>query len=73
MKALVLAGVAAISIGAVILFRGITYKSDEAVLRVGEFKASVEARRSVPVWVGVAAIAGGVVLVVVAAGSRRKQ
>lgn len=71
MKALVLVGVAAIVFGAVIVFRGITYKSDEAVLRVGEFEASVEARRPVPVWIGAAAIAGGVVLVITGARSRR--
>ncbi len=34
-----------------------------AQLQVGDFHASVEARRSIPTWVGVAAIVGGVLLV----------
>ena len=70
MKPLVLAGIVVTLIGAFIVVRGISYKSDEASLKVGEFKASIETRRTIPTWVGVAAIAGGLVLVV--SGARRK-
>ncbi|HEV8600052.1 MAG TPA: hypothetical protein VGQ69_11875 [Gemmatimonadales bacterium] len=70
MKPAALAGLVIALIGAVILFRGLSYKSDEAVLRVGDLKASVEARRRIPTWVGAVALVGGVVLLV--NGTRRR-
>ena len=69
MKPIVLAGIVVAVIGAVIVFRGLTYKSDEAGIKVGDFKASIETRRSIPTWVGIAAIAGGLVLIV--SGARK--
>ena len=44
--------------------------TSDTVLEVGGLKASVEEKRSVPSWVGVAAIVGGLVLV--GAGARKK-
>lgn len=70
MKPAAIAGLVIALIGAVIVFRGLSYKSDEAVIRVGDFKASVEAHRTIPTWVGAVAIAGGVVLLL--AGTRRR-
>jgi hypothetical protein len=65
-----LAGLVIAVIGAVILFRGLSYKSDEAVLKVGDFKATVEAHRTIPTWVGAVALIGGIALLV--SGTRRR-
>jgi len=70
MKGLTLAGILVAAVGIFILVRGLTYKSSNTVLEVGGLKASVEERRSVPTWIGVVAIAGG--LVMVGAGARKK-
>ena len=70
MKGLTLAGILVAAVGVFILVRGLTYKSSDTVLEVGGLKASVEERRSVPTWIGIVAIAGG--LVMVGAGARKK-
>lgn len=70
MKGLTLAGILVAAVGIFILVRGLSYKSSNTVLEVGGLKASVEERRSVPTWIGVAAIVGG--LVMVGAGARKK-
>lgn len=70
MKGLTLAGILVAAVGVFILVRGLSYKSSDTVLEVGGLKASVEERRTVPTWVGVAAIVGG--LVMVGAGARKK-
>ena len=68
MNSRVIAGLILVVIGAVIIFRGLTYKSDEGGVQVGDFKATVETRKAVPPWVGAVAIVGGLVLMV---GARR--
>jgi hypothetical protein len=70
MRPLSLIGVLLLAVGAFILFRGLTYKSKDEVLKVGDLKASVEQKHAVPTWVGGAAIVGGIVLL--AAGMRRR-
>jgi hypothetical protein len=70
MRPLSLLGVVLLAIGAFIVFRGLTYKDRDEVLRVGELKASVEQERAIPTWVGGAALVAGVVLL--AAGMRRR-
>ena len=70
MKGLTLAGILVAAVGIFILVRGLSYKSSNTVLEVGGLKASVEERRTVPTWIGVAAIVGG--LVMVGAGARKK-
>lgn len=70
MKGMTLAGILVAAVGVFILIRGLSYKSSNTVLEVGGLKASVEERRTVPTWVGIAAIAGGLVMVV--AGARKK-
>jgi MYXO-CTERM domain-containing protein len=71
MRPVTLAGLALLAVGALILFRGLSYTADRSVIKVGEFKASVEERQSVPAWVGGLAVAAGLVLVV--AGRRRRE
>lgn len=70
MRGLVLAGILVAAVGIYILVRGLSVTTSDTVLEVGGLKASVEEKRSVPSWVGVAAIVGGLVLV--GAGARKK-
>jgi len=70
MRPLSLIGIVLLALGAFIIFRGASYKSRDEVLKVGDLKASVEEKHSVPTWVGGAAIVAGVVLL--AAGMRRR-
>lgn len=64
MRPQALIGIILIIIGAVVVFRGMSYKSRDEVLRVGGVKASVEEKRAVPTWAGGVAIAAGIVLLV---------
>jgi uncharacterized membrane protein (DUF441 family) len=59
-----LIGIILIVIGAFVVFRGVSYKSKDEVLKVGDLKASVEQKRAVPAWAGGVAIAAGIVLLV---------
>jgi hypothetical protein len=70
MRPLSLLGILLLAIGAFIVFRGLTYKSQDEVLRVGDVEASVEQKRAVPTWVGGAAIVAGIVML--AAGMKRR-
>jgi uncharacterized membrane protein len=70
MRGLVLAGILVAAAGIYILVRGLTVTTSDTLVEVGGLKASVEEKRAVPSWVGVAAIVGG--LVMVGAGARQK-
>jgi hypothetical protein len=70
MRPLSLLGIVLLAIGAFIVFRGLTYKDRDEVLKVGGVEASVEQERAIPTWVGGAALVAGVVLL--AAGMRRR-
>jgi hypothetical protein len=70
MRPLSIVGLLLVLIGAFILFRGLSYKSKDEVLRVGDLKASVEERHAVPAWVGGLAIVAGVVML--AGGMKRR-
>jgi UDP-N-acetylmuramyl pentapeptide phosphotransferase/UDP-N-acetylglucosamine-1-phosphate transferase len=70
MRPLSLVGIVLLVLGAFIVFRGMTYKSRDEVLRVGDVKASVEEKRAVPTWVGGVAIVAGIVLL--AGGMKRR-
>jgi uncharacterized membrane protein len=64
MRPQALIGIILIVIGAFVVFRGVSYKSKDEVLRVGDMQASVEEKRAVPTWAGGVAIVAGIVLVV---------
>jgi hypothetical protein len=64
MRPQALIGIILIVIGAIVVFRGMSYKSRDEVLRVGDLKASVEEKHAVPTWAGGVAIAAGIVLLV---------
>jgi uncharacterized membrane protein (DUF441 family) len=70
MRPQALIGVILIVIGAFVVFRGVSYKSRDEVLKVGDVKASVEQKRAVPTWAGGAAIVAGIVLL--AGGMKRR-
>lgn len=63
MKPQVIAGILVAAFGIIVVIRGLDYGSDRSVIRVGEYSASVQSRRSVPMWVGGVAIVGGVLLI----------
>ena len=71
MKGLVLAGILVAALGIYILVRGLSVTTSDTLVEVGGLKASVEEKRAVPSWVGVAAIVGGLLLV--GAGARKKS
>ena len=57
-----------IVLGAIALaYEGISYKSREEILRVGEFRATAVTKKTIPIprYLGFALLAGGVVLLAV--------
>lgn len=71
MLSLGLIGIALIALGAFLLGRGVTYRAQRSVLKIGEFEASVEEQRPLPVWIGGGVVAVGLVLTLAGAGRRR--
>jgi hypothetical protein len=71
MRVPTLVGIVLLLVGGVIVFRGVNYGSQRSVLKLGDFEASVEEHRAVPVWVGGVAIVVGLGLVVAGMGRRR--
>jgi uncharacterized membrane protein len=70
MKPISIAGLVLIILGVVALaYQGFTYTSRETVVDLGPIHATADRQRSIPPWAGIAAIVGGVVLVV--AGGRK--
>jgi uncharacterized membrane protein len=70
MRPLTLVGILLLILGAFVLVRGMSYKSKDEVLRVGDLKASVEQKHAVPTWAGGVAVVAGLVLI--AAGAKRR-
>jgi len=64
MKPLSIAGLILAVLGAIVVFRGLSYGSQRSVMRVGDLQVSAEADRAIPAWVGGVAIVGGVLLLV---------
>jgi hypothetical protein len=72
MRITTLLGIALIVLGVIALvYQGITYTTSEKVVELGPLKAEVEREKTIPLppVLGVVALAGGILLVVV--GSRR--
>ena len=63
MKLQLIGGILLAVFGGIILIRGLEYGSQSSVIRVGDYQASVQSRRSAPMWVGGVAVVGGVLLI----------
>jgi hypothetical protein len=61
----VILGALLIAGGIYILIKSPTYSQDKPVLKIGPVEAKVEQQHEIPPWLGGAALAAGVVLVVV--------
>ena len=73
MKTIALVGIALIVIGlAALAYQGITYRTRETVLDLGPIHATTEREKTFPLppVLGIAAVAGGVALVIVGARQR---
>jgi hypothetical protein len=70
MRLLVITGICVAALGAFIVVKGVTVKS-QGTLSVGPIHGTVQERHTVPAVLGWVAIVGGVLLVL--AGSRKKR
>ena len=71
MRPLILGGIVLLLAGSYAAFRGVNYRSNRNVLKIGELEAKVEEQRTVPPWVGGVLILGGIVMIV--AGARQSK
>ncbi len=53
-----------------VLWKRPTYTTRQNVIELGDFKASVDERESIPVWLGAVGVGAGVVLLLVAGRKR---
>ena len=70
MRASIIAGIILLVLGAVIVFRGMSYKTTNEVAHVGDVKITDTDQHGIPQWVGIAGIVGGVILI--GAGATKK-
>ena len=69
MRLIQIIGILCILAGGYVLVRGFTYTKQESVIEVGDFKAGVKEKKTVPPLVGGLGIVAGVGLIVL--GGRR--
>jgi hypothetical protein len=67
MRILQIVGALLIAGGLFVLFKSPSYSSDKSVFKIGDVEAKVSQEHAIPPWAGGAAIAAGVVLLVVGA------
>jgi hypothetical protein len=70
MRPLSIVGIVLLVLGAFVLFRGLSFTSKRDVVKVGDLKASVDEKHTVPTWVGGVALVAGLGLVVAGVGKR---
>jgi hypothetical protein len=70
MRAAQIIGIILIVLGAYVLIRGLSYKTDETAVEIGDLELEVAERHAIPPWAG--GLAGGVGLVLLVSGSRRR-
>ena len=71
MKLGIILGLLLIGLGTWVVSGHASYKTKRQMFEVGDVKASVTEMHTIPEWVGYASLAGGVALLLVAAGRRR--
>lgn len=69
MRILQIVGALLIAGGLFVLIKTPTYSSEKSVFKIGDVEAKVSQEHAIPPWAGGAAVAAGVVLIVV--GARR--
>lgn len=69
MRASLIVGLLLVIGGAVVAVRGFSYTSQESVFKVGGLEATVQEKHTISPWIGVGAIALGVVVILL---GRRK-
>jgi hypothetical protein len=67
MRMLQIVGALLIAGGLFVLIKTPTYSSEKSVLKIGDVEAKVSQEHAIPPWAGGAAVAVGVVLIVVGA------
>jgi hypothetical protein len=67
MRVLQIVGALLIVGGLFVLIKGASYTSEKSVFKIGDVEAKVAQDHAIPPWVGGAALAAGVVLIVVGA------
>jgi drug/metabolite transporter (DMT)-like permease len=70
MRIIQIIGAILIAGGLYVLIKAPAYSSDKSIFKVGNVEAKIQQEQTVPPWVGGAALAAGVVLVVVGVRSR---
>jgi uncharacterized membrane protein len=63
MRSSIIAGILLLVLGAVITFRGMSYKTTKEVAKVGDVAVTDTDKHGIPQWVGIVGIIGGVVLI----------
>jgi hypothetical protein len=67
MRILQVVGAILIAGGLFVLIKSPSYSSDKSLFKIGDVEAKVAQEHAIPPWVGGAALAAGVVLIVVGA------
>ena len=70
-RTMTIAGALLVAAGVYLLIKPLTYSSEQSVVKFGGFEAQVRSEKTVPPWVGGAALGAGCVLV--ALGLVRKR
>ena len=70
MRRFMIVGIVVIAFGAFILLRGASFTSRRNVLEVGDVKITADEQRTIPAWVGGAAVVAGAALIL--AGMRQR-
>ena len=70
MRLSLVVGILLIVGGVMVMARGFAYTSQRSVLKVGDFEATLEEKRTISPWFGAGAVVLG--LVIILAGERRK-
>jgi hypothetical protein len=67
MRFLQIVGAILIAGGLFVLIQSPSYSSEKSVLKIGDVEAKVAQEHAIPPWIGGAALAGGIILIVVGA------